>query len=189
MLTNGQELTQPLNPAADLNFPLLKFSDNPQDWWRVENAVEGVQILGGIGSGKTSGSGRMIAYSYLKNGFGGLVLCAKPEEADTWESYAKACGRPESDIIRFSEGSQYRFNPLQYETKRKGRGANLTTNITDLFMTVFKMGQRISGSDAEEKDQFWANALKRCMNRLIDLLKLSGEEVSIGNMVKLLSLC
>lgn len=187
MFNKEQVGNNEVNPASDLSFPLIKFSSDPQDWWRVENAVEGVQIFGGIGSGKTSGSGRTVAESFLRNGFGGIVLCAKPDEADTWELYAKECGRPESDIIRFCEGSKYRFNPLQYEANRKGRGANLTTNITDLFITVFKMGQRISGSDAEEKDQFWLSALKRCMNRLIDLLKLAKEEVSVANMVKLIS--
>jgi hypothetical protein len=29
------------------------------------------------GSGKTSGSGQILAKKYLENGFGGLVLCFK----------------------------------------------------------------------------------------------------------------
>lgn len=172
--------------AADLDFPLLKFSEDKNDWWTVRNAVEGVQIFGGIGSGKTSGSGRMIATSFLRNGFGGVVLCAKPDEAGEWENYARECGR-ENDLIIFREGSDWRFNPLQYETTRAGKGAGLTMNITELFMTVFKMGQRITGSSSEEKERFWENSLKRCVNRVVDLLKLSGEEVSVYNMVEVLS--
>lgn len=171
---------------TDLNAPLLKFSDNDNDWWTLRNAVEGVQIFGGIGSGKTSGSGRALAMTYLKSGFGGIVLCAKPDEASEWENYAKACGR-EDDLILFREGSDWRFNPLAYETTRSGKGAGLTMNITELFMTVFKMGQRITGSNSEDKERFWDNSLKRCINRVVDLLKLAGEEVSIYNMVELLS--
>lgn len=172
--------------ASNLEFPLLKFSDDKNDWWTVRNALEGTQIFGGIGSGKTSGSGRMIATSFLKNGFGGVILCAKPDEAEEWKKYAYECGR-EKDLILFSEGSEWRFNPLQYEITRGGKGAGLTMNITELFMSVFKMGQRITGSSSEEKERFWENSMKRCINRIVDLLKLSGEELSIDNMVEILS--
>ena len=184
--TNSQNAIPRSTAAANLEFPLLKFSDDKADWWTVRNALEGTQIFGGIGSGKTSGSGRMIATSFLKNGFGGVILCAKPDEAEEWKKYAHECGRGE-DLIIFSEGSQWRFNPLQYEITRGGKGAGLTMNITELFMSVFKMGQRITGSSSEEKERFWENSMKRCVNRIVDLLKLSGEELSIYNMVELLS--
>jgi hypothetical protein len=171
----------------NLNLPLLKFSDNPADWWLLRDAVRGTQVFGALGSGKSSGSGRTIAQAFLRNGFGGLVLCAKPDEATEWYKYAHSCGRGD-DLIIFNEGSKWRFNPLQYETTRGGKGAGLTYNLTELFMAVFKMGQRISGSNAEEKEQFWNNALRRCVNRIIDLIKLAGEELSIQNMVEIISL-
>lgn len=184
--TNSSNAIPRNTAASNLEFPLLKFSDDKNDWWTVRNALEGTQIFGGIGSGKTSGSGRMIATSFLKNGFGGVILCAKPDEAEEWKKYAYECGR-EKDLILFSEGSEWRFNPLQYEITRGGKGAGLTMNITELFMSVFKMGQRITGSSSEEKERFWENSMKRCVNRIVDLLKLSGEELSIYNMVELLS--
>lgn len=166
---------------------LLKFSDNPADWWLLRDAVRGTQVFGSLGSGKSSGSGKTIAQAFLRNGFGGLVLCAKPDEAAEWEKYATQCGRFQ-DLIIFREGSEYRFNPLQYETTREGRGGGLTYNLTELFLYTFKMGQRISGSNAEEKEQFWNNSLRRAVNRIIDLLKLAKEELSIQNMVEVLSL-
>ncbi|RAJ89904.1 TraM-binding TraD/TraG-like protein [Larkinella arboricola] len=172
--------------ASNLNFPLIKFSDDQNDWWRVRHAVEGVQIFGGIGSGKTTGSGKAIAHSFLRNGFGGLVLCTKPGEADLWQGYAKKTGR-EKDFIFFKEKDRWKFNFLNYEINREGRGANQTINITELFITIFKMGQRISGSNAHESESFWENALKRCLNRTIDLLKLAKEEVTVYNMVKLIN--
>lgn len=186
MLNTTTTIRSNAKTASELDFPLLKFSDTEEDWWTVRNAVEGVQIFGGIGSGKTSGSGRMLAKAFLQNGFGGLVLCAKPDEAGEWERYAEEFGR-EDDLIIFSEGSKWKFNPLQYETTRPGKGAGLTMNITELFMTVFKMGQRLTGGSAEEKERFWDNSLKRCINRMVDLLKLAKEEVSVFNMVEVLS--
>ena len=65
----------------DLDTTLIDLHGETQDGiWTVRDAVEGVQIFGGIGSGKTSGSGRMIALKFLKAGFGGLVLTVKPDE-------------------------------------------------------------------------------------------------------------
>ena len=111
-----------LNLHIDLDFALLKFSLNKQDWWTIRDAVRGVQIFGGIGSGKSSGSGKTLAKAFLKNGFGGVVLCAKPDERANWEAMAKELGR-EDDLIIFQEDSEYEFNPLQYEMTREGKGA------------------------------------------------------------------
>lgn len=72
--------------ATDLQLPLVEFS--PADVWTLGDACTGVQIFGGIGSGKTSGSGAAIARAFLSNGFGGLVCCAKPSERELWEWYA-----------------------------------------------------------------------------------------------------
>ena len=173
-----------MSQQSYLDTTLLSFSDT--EHWTIRDAVRGCQIFGSIGSGKTSGSGQFIAKKYLKAGFGGLVLCAKPEEAADWIEYAKSCGKTDDDIIHFCEGSKYRFNPLQYETARKSKGGGLTFNLTELFMSVFKMGQRISGSDSEEQERFWENSLKRLINRTIDLIKLSGEEMSVYNMVEII---
>ena len=46
----------------ELDFPLLNWGDKEGRMdWTIGNAVEGVEIFGGIGSGKTSGSGRTLA--------------------------------------------------------------------------------------------------------------------------------
>lgn len=163
---------------------ILEFSDDTL--WTTRDAVRGVQIFGSIGSGKSSGSGEFIAKKYLGAGWGGLVLCAKPDEAKNWYRYVKECNRPESDIIHFFEGSDCQFNPLSYESERVSRGGGLTMNLTELFMSIFKMGQRITGSDSEEHERFWENALKRLINRTIDLIRLSDQQMSIANMVEII---
>jgi len=51
----------------DLDQPIIELvSATEKNYWTIRHAVEGVQIFGGIGSGKTSGSGRMLALKYLK---------------------------------------------------------------------------------------------------------------------------
>mgnify|MGYP000624881007 CR=1 FL=1 len=75
----------------DLDKPLYHFNKHlkQSEPFTIRQACEGVQIFGGIGSGKTSGSGAALAKSFLNSGFGGLVLCAKKDELETWQRYAK----------------------------------------------------------------------------------------------------
>lgn len=166
---------------ASLDTPLIKFG---HDNWTLRDATKGVQIFGGIGSGKTSGSGRMLAKAFLENGFGGIVLCAKPDEREGWEKLAAETGRS-SDLIFFEKGGPWKFNPLDYETTRKDGGE--TFNLVSLFMHIYQIGCNINGEGmAKESERFWDNALKRLLRRVIDLLKLSGQAVSISNMHSLI---
>ena len=52
--------------AKDLDAPLLRLSS--QDDFTLEDATKGVHAFGGIGSGKTSGSGKVLAGAYLRAG-------------------------------------------------------------------------------------------------------------------------
>src|SRR5580698_7730986 len=133
---------------------LVKFSDNPKDNWTIDDACKGVSILGGTGSGKTSASGKTLAKKFLKEGWGGLVLCAKTDEANLWRQYCQETGR-ENDLIIFGKGAKHAtgkyagdeiiFNPIDYEMKRSGEGAGETQNITNIFMNIYRMGNRIAG--------------------------------------------
>ncbi len=63
-------------------------------------------------------------------GFGGLVLCAKPEEPALWSGYASETGRG-GDLVMFGAGEGWSFNFMQYESLRSGAGAGLTENLRD----------------------------------------------------------
>src|SRR6266436_8729322 len=101
----------PVQPAGrwPLDLPLVRFSEHREDTWPLSDAVCGTIVMGETGSGKTSGSGRLLARKYLENGFGGLVLCADVHDADSWKSYLKAAGR-EDDGRFFSVDGPFRFN-------------------------------------------------------------------------------
>ena len=175
---------------------LLRFSKNAEDSWLVDDAMKGVSIMGGTGSGKTTASGRKLALSFLGQGWGGLVLCAKPDEAEMWKKYCKMAGRKESDVIVFSKDSTLTnndgeiekivFNPIDYEMRRPGKGAGETQNITNIFMNIYRMGNRIASEGDTKEERYWDTALKRCLNRVIELLKLSHQDLSYSNMVKIL---
>lgn len=175
---------------------LLQLSDNPADSWTVDDAMKGISIMGGTGSGKTSASGKALAMKFLKEGWGGLVLCAKTDEAQLWETYCRETGR-ENDLIIFGKGSVHKegfyngqeivFNPIDYEMKRPGEGAAETQNITNIFMNIYRMGNRIASEGDLKEERYWDTALKRCLNRTIELLKLAKEDLSYRNMVKVIS--
>ena len=173
----------------DYSLKLLEFDGFENRPWTLDEAVKGTQIFGATGSGKSSGSGKDIAKAFLKAGFGGLVLCAKPDEREAWERYAEKTDQKHRLVI-FDKDSGIFFNPLAYESERdKSHGGGETLNLVELMMRLYELSQNYSaqsgGSGDDEK--FWTNALKRCLSRMIDLLKLSQEEVSIQNLRKLLS--
>ncbi|MCB0713783.1 MAG: TraM recognition domain-containing protein [Ignavibacteriae bacterium] len=156
-----------------LDTPLLEFDQKGRPW-TVRNAVEGVQILGGIGSGKTSGSGRTLALNYLAAGFGGLVLTVKPDEKIMWEEYCAMTNRSE-DLIIVEPGGKHLFNFLSYE----GQGGN-TENIVQVLKTVIQASEeKASGA---KQDPFWETALDMLIFHVIDLCQLAYGRVTLQNL-------
>jgi hypothetical protein len=150
-----------------------------RDMWRIKDACEGTIIFGGTGSGKTSGSGRILARSFLAAGFGGLVLCAKPDEPALWKGYASETGRA-SDLVMFGDGEPWSFNFMNYESLRSGSGAGLTENLVTLFMEVSSIGS----GDARSRggDPFWERAMRSLIRNCVDVLVMAGEPVSLHAM-------
>jgi hypothetical protein len=157
-----------LNDALDL--PIISVKDKLN--WTARHAVEGVQIFGGIGSGKTSGSGRTLALKYLSAGYGGLVLTVKPTEKKEWEEYCQITNRT-SDLLVLEPGGKLSFNFFDYEALHSGAGSALTENIVQVLKTVIRAGQEKSHGRSD--DPFWEDALDMLMFNVIDLCKLGHE--------------
>ncbi|HMD59995.1 MAG TPA: TraM recognition domain-containing protein, partial [Opitutaceae bacterium] len=149
------------------------------DIWRIKDACEGTMIFGGTGSGKTSGSGRALARSFLAAGFGGLVLCAKPEEPALWRGYAADTGRV-SDLVMFGGSEPWGFNFMRYESLRPGAGAGITENLVNLFMEVSSIASE--DSHGRGGDPFWERAMKSLVRNCVDALLMAGEPVSLHAM-------
>lgn len=170
-------------PTSNFTLDRVLYHFNGTEPFTIRQACEGVQIFGGIGSGKTSGSGSALAKSYLRAGFGGLVLCAKKDELDTWMQYAYQTGR-EKSIIVFDATGKWRFPFLQYEVNRKGEGAGYTENLVRLFTTVHEAMERSKGGGG---DPYWMRAMEQLMRNAIDLCMLSRGEVSVPLLVDVIS--
>jgi len=179
---NSASELPPFHPATQL-----------RDWGRmggfdIAAAKTGVAILGATGSGKTSGPAKHLAWGYLGHGFGGLVLCAKPEEAAQWHDWAAQTGRS-ADLIEINETGQYRYNFLAAEAARKGAGGGLTLNITSLLSEVAGAIAQGAGQagDGGGDNKFWADSLTHLLTNLIDLCVLSQQEVTLPRLRELAS--
>ncbi len=165
------------NLKFDLDTALMEFSSEGYAAnWTIRDAVEGVQVFGGIGSGKTSGSGRTLALKYLRHRFGGLVLTAKHDEKELWQEYCLAAGRLQ-DLIIVEPGSKHHFNFLEYESASAGSGKSLTLNIVQVLKTVIRAGRDNNAGRSE--DGFWEGALDMLLSNTIDLCLLAYGSVTV----------
>lgn len=182
---------QQLIDFNNLDYPIAQFSYDEDDILTLRDLVRGVQIFGSIGSGKSSGSGQYFAKSFLRRGYGGIVLAAKKDEVGTWKKYVSEVKEDsgidrEDDLIIFSPDYTYEFNPLEY-MKQAGGGFSKTDNIVNFFTSIIKMGDRINGGGSGgSKDPFWDLALNRIMKSSIDLLKCANEDITIANISKII---
>lgn len=170
-----------------LNEPLFTWPGYSSKKWTVSDACRGTLILGASGSGKSSSSGKLLAKSFLKFGYGGLVLCAKKDEVYMWKKLAEKYKRSE-DLVIFQNGSNYQFNPLEYEQNREGDGAGDVQNIMDILMALYDLSNNVSaGGGGRADERFWENGMRRLLTRTLQLLQLSGEEISFQNIYSLIA--
>jgi len=165
--------------VSDLDTPLLQIS--AVDRFTLRDACQGVHVFGGIGSGKTSGSGQAIAAAYLRAGFGGLVLCAKPEEADLWIRYAKQNGRANS-LVLFGERGGGGFNFITYELLRQG--ADGTGSVVECLMRILEAARLTSQNASRSGDAFWEDATRQVLRNTIPILYAATGSVQIPDIIR-----
>ena len=156
-----------------LDTEIMNFEGNQ---WMTRDASTGLICFGMTGSGKSSGPLRSIALRFLELGYGGIVFCAKPDECETWESYAKEKGR-EKDIILLSKET---FCFLDYEFSRDAEaGGGQVENVVGIFLEVVRItkDKRNGGTS----DEYWQNAIKQFLRNTISLLVLAEESVTLPN--------
>jgi len=176
---------RPLDPWS-LDAPLLSWSKS--EVWTVGHSVQNTLVVGGTGSGKSTGSCRQIALAMLSAGYGGLVLCAKPGEAAQWRDYARATGR-EDDLIVVgpSESGRWRFNPFVFESRRRGPGAGHVESLVALFSALLELTQRGGGggmAGGRGNDQYWVLACLQLVRNFVTLLVLAEGELRIDSLYR-----
>ena len=136
----------------------------------VSNLYEGVFVSGATGSGKSSGSGRALALAMLRAGWGGIVLCAKPGEADTWQRYLSETGRA-ADLIHMRPGSGLNINFLDYEVHRPDGLGTETFNLVALIEVIADAAAQALGQGGRTEDAtFWTAARRELLANAIEPL-------------------
>ena len=179
----GRKRTSRADPVGwDLSMLLLTWScDNA---WTLASALEGTLVTGATGSGKSSGPGRRLGVSFLRAGFGGLVLTAKSDERAAWEEYMRESGRAE-DLRVVGADATLRLNFLDYELNRKGEGAGLTENLVNLFSTCLEIASRgTSGGDGREDSSYWRQATRQHIRNCVELLALAKGRISVPDLYR-----
>lgn len=158
--------------------------DSDVDIWRIRDACEGLLIFGAVGSGKTSGSGSAIARAYLQAGFGGLVLTAKPDEAKRWLRMCEETDRA-GDFVHVTPHSGHQLNFLQYETQRPGDRIGITDDLISIFRCLIDVTSHTKGNS--HGDEFWTKATNQLMRKLVDVLLLAGEPLTLNRMMRFIN--
>lgn len=170
-----------------LQMPLLTLTRDsrggPLDSLTLEDALTGVHVMGGIGSGKTSGSGAALARAYLSHNFGGLVLCAKREERELWERYAAETGRSASLLV-VSPEADWCLNFLDYELRHGGRGAGQVENLVNLFSVVVELA---AGPGMREGERFWEASKDALIRAAVGLIELAGEALTLDTICRVIA--
>lgn len=181
----GPDKDWPDNDEVLLDFSADAKSPQRENYWCLKDAFEGVQVFGGTGSGKSSGSGQALARAFLESNLGGLVLTAKNDEVLAWKEYARQTGR-ESDLLIVEQGAKYRFNFLRYELKRPGMGAGHTENLVNLFCSVLEAADRKQGQGTSN-DGYWQRTLKQLLRNSIDLAVLAADDVGLPALYQIIT--
>lgn len=151
----------------------------PWDVVTARSACEGILITGSPGSGKSSTAFKKIALSFLRSGYGGLVLSSKREEPELWMEYAWLAGR-QNDIIRLSPEGDECFDPLFHVFNMPGRGAGDVESVISGINTLLAIGHPNSGSGSA--DRFWELETERTMRATIKAMHIAREPISIVTM-------
>ena len=161
-----------------LDQEIMNFGGNS---WTARDAATGLICFGMTGSGKSSGPLRSIALKFLQYGYGGIVLCAKPDECGTWLDYAGETGRS-NDIVLLSRET---FCFLDYEFSRPAEsGGGQVENVVNIFLEVVKITKdKKSGGTS---DEYWQNAIKQFLRNTISLLVMAHEAVTLPNIKKVI---
>jgi hypothetical protein len=165
--------------VKDLDTPLLRLS--PNDCFSLRDACAGVHVFGGIGSGKTSASGKMLSGAFLRAGFGGLVTGVQPEDIPRWKGYAREQAR---SLVLFDENEGFNF--LDYELSRQGMDGIGT--VTELFMRILEAAKKTNPTATHRSGEaFWDDAARKELRYTIPPLYAANGTVSVGDIIRFLA--
>ncbi len=145
------------NSPSDSYWPrnrkLVRWPDGTS--WTVNDAAQGLLISGSTGSGKSSAPYQLLR-SYLRSGFGGIILIAKNDATAEAVEMARSEGRADDVIVVSPDVPGQGFNFLKYEAQKSGADKAITENLVQLLMQPVEVCARQNRS----RDGFFEDASK-----------------------------
>lgn len=179
--------TRTAKPMAKMSKPGPKTGDrvlidlsgqkHPADALTLRDSFENVFITGSTGSGKTSGSGYMLANALLdirnarpEERAGMIIFLYKRTDKQDWLRWIFMNNR-EKDLIHLKATDNHVFNPLErYQTAEPMNAVNTLMNISQLAL---------GGGNRKEGESFWEMEMQKRLDRLIRLNQLANLPLNI----------
>ncbi len=171
-------VVSPPGPHWPLDRQLLDFGGGVS--FTIKSSLEGVFIIGGTGSGKSSASGKAFIEAYLEANYGMLFLCPKASDRPFYEKLVRNCGRAK-DLCVFEPRGRFCFSFLHHLSNHPKRGRRDVKNIVQFFERILENYAGGQGG-GQEDEVFWATARRALMANLILALGGGGESYSIDDM-------
>lgn len=163
-----------------LDMPLVWLSK--KDPYTLASAFAGTHVLGSNGSGKTSGS-RTFAKAFLKAGFGGCILSAKPDDRAMWEELARATGRAHQLVI-IAPDQKWRFNFIAYDLHRGGADlGRRIDNVVETFKNALAQLGTVYGGEA----QSWISAAEALLKRAVTVLAAAQDTFTVRELAEFIA--
>lgn len=170
----------PQLPPGHPDQVLLQLS--PSDAFTVGDSYSHTQILGRTGCGKTTTLGDALGLAMLAQGYGGLVLSAKPER-EHWRRLCQAVGR-EDDLIVIDALGQTPFNFLLCLMETAGQGT--AVEAADLLMEACKAAVPIHLRNTPS-DPFWTTSPTQLLTHVIRVIHAANKSVSLLTIMDVLN--
>lgn len=168
--------------VTNLDAPLLRLPSG--DDWTLADACQGTVMFGATGAGKTSGSGSLLASTFLRSGMGGLVLVAKPDEGDRWEEYASRAGRAQA-IARVRPGTPWRLNILDYVLAKDGLQASQVA--VDVLMRIVEASRLSKDRPGDSGAQFWEDSTRQLIGNTLPVLYSALGSITMADLYRFIS--
>lgn len=159
----------------DLATPIIELVEK-QDYLTLGDLTEGVHVTGQTGAGKTSGPGHTALRAFFEQGFGGLICCAKPGEAQEVIALADAGkNKRGKDIVLLGPGHQGMINILEYERRRDGA---TPASVVSLLEIIPQIAEGKRGPDGG--DSFWPRTAAQVLRSAVAIMDIAGVPITLN---------
>lgn len=113
---------------------------------------------------------------------GGIVCCAKTDEADLWRKLAKECGRSH-DLVFFDASAAHRFNFLDYAQATIAQ-SGFDTNLVDLMSRIAEAARMQSGSGGGNDDRYFRDAANQLLAHAFPFLQAAYGTIRLRDLYR-----